>query len=133
MPESRFSIVEQVIVAQLQWNSIPMDRSYDPFRRRYMEVLCDSRDSLVYAMEGKHAAYPTPVVLYIGKTEAQRGQRPCDTAYARFYGRPGILSSIYSDMTLRWAIVPNVLDADARGCDIPSDTAWVQILERILI
>jgi len=79
MQESRLSIIEQMRIAELEWRSIPMNRDYEKFKNTL-----DLPRNILYAFEGKYDAYPTKVVLYIGKMEAEKGTRPRDSAYARF-------------------------------------------------
>jgi len=121
MKESTFSIIEQMCVVELQWMSIPMDRTYEKFHKMF-----PSLQNVIYAFEGKHESYPARVVLYIGQTEAKKGARPHASAYEHFYCAPE-MSCCYGDMTLRWAIPPN-----EKGWDIQSQETPTDVLERIL-
>ena len=145
MQESKLSIVEQIVVVELQWNSIPMDRDYVKFHEKYEEATRNPSGSIIYAFEGRHAAYPIRSILYIGKTEADdKKKRPDETAKARFYGKPRIMSCVYSDMTLRWTMIPNISSDDMNKWAITEQATTVRkgkkeeetpakVLERILI
>jgi hypothetical protein len=122
MMETKFSIVERMGVAELEWKAIPMDRVFETFKKSI-----DLPQNVLYAFEGKYDAYPSTVVLYVGKTEAKKGVRPCDSAYARFYCAPQ-MSCCYRNMTLRWAIPPT-----EKSWTIQSQDTLTEVLERLLI
>lgn len=122
MLESRMSIVEEVCVVELQWRSMPIDRNYAEFKKTAPSV-CHT----VYAFEGRHEAHPTKSILYIGQTNASKGQRPLDSAYERLYCASE-MSCCYGDVTLRWADIPA-----GDGWRIQSQDTPVDVVERVLI
>jgi hypothetical protein len=106
-----------------------MDRVFEKFRG----LMPTLPNQVLYAFEGKHEAYPSRAVLYIGKTEAGKGIRPCDSAYARLYCSPE-MASCYGDMTLRWSAPPdNPGPPDNKVWDIQDGQTPTQVLERLLI
>jgi hypothetical protein len=123
MAQSKLSVIDQVCVIELQWASVPMDRSYEEFRRAI-----PSLQSAVYVFEGKYDSYPTRTVLYVGRTKEANGCRPVESAYDRLYCCAPEMSSCYCDMTLRWAIPPN-----QTGWEIPGGETTTKILECVLI
>ncbi|MBU4272081.1 MAG: hypothetical protein KKE86_05380 [Planctomycetes bacterium] len=133
MPDSIFSIVEQVGIVELQWHSIPMDREYDEFVKKYYESPLNSPGNIVYAFEGKHHAYPTRTVLYIGMSESQGGTRPQKSAKDRIYGKPKIMAFTYSEMVLRWAMTPEISEDEIMKWDNPAHQTPTRIFEHMLI
>jgi hypothetical protein len=126
--ESKFLIVEQMQVVELEWDSTPMDRNWDIFKGNYEKKFCDLPPNSIYTFEGKHDAYPTGAILYIGNTKAEKGERPCHSAKDRLYGYKPKMSPCYWDMILRLAIIPD----ESFNYPIPEKQTPASVLERIL-
>jgi hypothetical protein len=134
MPSREKHVERCVRIITLDWQACKMDREYPEFEADAAKAGLPGGDTpLVYAFEGKHDAYPSAAVLYIGQTQSHGGGRPLDSAGGKgqriypYYPPPRpeqrLMWSCYSNMVLRWAEAPADLEFRRPA----------EVLERILI
>ena len=126
--------VIQSTCIRLEWESIPIGRTYDEFRKTVPANWNDQQIGL-YAIEGKHHAHPNGAVLYIGMTTAAGGRRSLQSVESRLFREeaPRILYGSYWDLTLRWTpLVPaDLFPEDPKM--VNKSKALTRALENLLI
>ena len=90
---------------RLDWQSMPVSRDLKTFEAELAAHWDSQKISGLYAFEGKHDGHRNGTILYIGMTSKQGGERPAQSAIARFFrdDASGVMYGSYWDITLRWA------------------------------
>jgi hypothetical protein len=94
-------------IVRLDWLSMPVSRKFTTFETE-LAARWDTQSAIgLYAFEGKHDGHRNGTILYIGMTAKQGGERPTQSAAARFFrdDASGAMYGSYWDLTLRWAVM----------------------------